>query len=357
MRKVDDPAVDNPVCMAFQLGWDMSCLYHQAHPRHNGRAFWVKQENGKKIYPKLPSQGDFDAGQRTERRIVAVSACLYRLSASLERSGFKVPAMDDVVAAFEGGDRDALKEKVFELHVSTLLLLQAADPRLGSAFNVGRALRTTGTASTADDLKRAFRRQRVDGLRAELHDLVSALPPHAGRVVATSLCCWQCALAPTLEGLQTGDRPRLAKRLDRQAEMWRALLSGEKQGPDMLAAKDYTTAAGRVLSHAGSIARASLRDNWRPALVTLGVFVGLIALAIGIGGIEGTLAAIAGVGAAFGISWRGTGATVSAVAERLQGPLWEAELDHSIAMAITERSVRRAYERLPDQQKRCPILD
>jgi hypothetical protein len=354
-REAKDPAIGNPVCMAFQLGWDMSCLYHQAHTEGDAPKFQIVDENGRKTYPKLPAQGDFTASQRTERRIVAVSAGLYRLSAALERSGFQAPSMEGVSAAFAGEDGDALKEEAYELHVTTLMLLQASDPRLGSAFNLGRALMATGSASSATELKAKFQRHRINGLRDELHDLVSALPGHVGSSVATSLCWWQCALEPKLEGLQEGDSPRLAKRLDRQAELWRALLSGEKHGPDMLEATDYTAAAGRLLSHAGSIVRTALKGRWIPILIALATIVGLIALAVGVGGVSGTLAALAGIAAAFGISWRGTGATIGALAARLQGPLWGAELDRAIAMAITDRKVRRAYKRLPPERQRCRI--
>jgi hypothetical protein len=345
-----DPAVDNPVCLAFQLGWDMSCLYHQAHPRHHARLFRVTAGN---TYPKLPAQRDFTGSERTERRIVAVSAGLFRLSTSFERAGFQAPTVERVQIAFDSNDRRALKEAAYFLHISTLLLLQAADARLGSAYNLGRALMATGTAATSDELKDRFRRGRIDGLRDELDDLVSALPDHASRAVGTSLCWWQCALAPKLMGLQPGNVPRLAKKLDRQVDMWRALLSGEKHGPDMLSAEDYTSAAGRLLNHAGSIARTVLRRHWRPLLTALGMLVGIIALAIAVGGVEGTLAAIAGAAAVFGISWKSIGSTVGTVTTQLQGPLWHAELDRAIAVAITHKPVRKTYDRLPDKDRRC----
>lgn len=348
----DDPAVSNPVCLAFQLGWDMGCLYHQAHPRHSAREFRVREVHGKTVYPKLPAQRDFTGSERTERRIVAVNAGLYRLSASFERAGFQPPAIDGVRIAFDSNDRDGLKEAAFELHSATLLFLQASDPRLGSAYNLGRALMATGTASSVE-LKNRFRRSRIKGLRDELDDLVSALPAHVGRAVGTSLCWWQCALAPKLEGLQAGDTPKLARKLGRQADMWRALLSGEKNGADMLAASDYTSAAGRVLNHAASIAAAALRNHWAPLSLSLGLIIGAVVLAIAIGGVEGTLAAIAGGAAAFGVSWKGIGATVGTLATQLQGPLWHAELDTSIAEAITDPAIRKAYERLPANAQRC----
>lgn len=349
----DDPAVSNPACLAFQLGWDVSCLYRQAKTLHRKREFRTREVDGKTLYPKLPAQGEFTGGQRTDRRIVAVGAGLFRLSATFERSGFKTPTVEGVRQAFESGDRTALKREAFELHVSTLLQLQASDPRLGSAYNLGRALMATGAAREADDLKARFRVHRINGLRDELDDLVSVLPAHVGRAVGTSLCWWQRALAPKLKGLQAGDSPRLARRLDRQAEMWRALLSGEKRAPDMLAATDYTNAAGRLLANAGSIVKDVAREHWRLLGGVAATLVIAVALAVLAGGLEGTLVAIAGIGAAFGISWKGVGATVGDVTRRLQGPLWHAELDSAIAKAITDPSVRKTYARLPTAEQNC----
>lgn len=341
----EDPAVDNPVCIAFQLGWDMNCLYRQARTSRGEPEFKLREEDGRKVYPKLPSQGDFGGGERTERRIIAVSAGLHRLSPALARAGFEMPSMDAVRIAFAGDDRDAVRREIYRLHTRTLMLLQAADPRLGSAFNLGRGLRATGAASREAEVKQRFGHWRIVGLRDELHDLVSALPAHVGNAVAMSLLWWRLALEPKLKDLQEGDTPKLARRLDRQAEMWRAVLSGEKHAPDMLKPADYTAAAGRLLRRIGSLAWSVVRTSWLPISIGLIVLVGLLVFAVGVGGVEGTLTALAGIAAAFGISWRGVGVTVRSLAEQLQEPLWGAEIDRVIAIAITDKQVWSAYAR------------
>ena len=347
VRATGDPAIDNAVCIAFQLGWDMSCLYRQARVnRGDDDSFRVREEDGRKVYPKLPSQGDFGGRRRTERRIAAVSAGLHRLSSALERSGFEAPSIDAVRAASAGTHRDDLKRAIYRLHTETLILLQAADPRLGSAFNVGRGLRAIGAAAETAEVKERFGHWRIVGLRDELHDLVSALPPHAGNSVAMSLLWWRRTLEPTFKGLQEGDTPRLAKRLNRQAELWRALLSGEKRGTDMLEPGDYTTAAERLLRRIGLLLAGAVRSSWLPIAIVVTLLVAVLVLAVGVGGVEGTLTALAGIAAAFGISWRGTGATARALASQLQGPLWGSEIDHAIAIAITDRRVWKAYVRL-----------
>ena len=348
-------AIDEPVCLAFQLGWDVGCLYHQARVRTEGLKFTVTTgEDGGKAYPKLPAQSDFAGAQRTERRLTAVEAGLHRLTAAFERAGFQRPATGEARAAFEtGDDRDALKERIFDLHTTVLVRLQAADARLGSAYNLGRALVATRDCRTGSELRAQFRAQRIGGLRDELDDLVSALPTHASRAVATSLCWWQCVLAPRLKGLPDEDSVRLAKGLGRQADLWRSLLSGEKLGTDMLRAEDYTAAASRLLDHAASIAATALRAHWRRLAVGVGALVLAIALAVSLGGVGGTVAGIGAAAAALGISWKGIGTAVTGLSERLRGPLWQSELDLAIARAVTDRAVRGAYVKLPARERRC----
>lgn len=348
-------AIDEPVCLAFQLGWDMSCLYHQARTRAQIPKFTVaKADGGKKLYPKLPAQSDFNGSQRTARRLTAVGAGLFRLTAAFERAGFQRPSTEEVRRAFEvKGGRDTLKEQIFNLHTTVLIRLQAADARLGSAYNLGRALVATRECSTARELRSQFRAQRINGLRAELDDLVSALPVHAGHAVSMSLCWWQCALAPRLKGSQDDGQVKLAKGLRRQADLWRALLSGEKKGSDMLRAEDYTAAANRLLDHAASIATVVLRSHWRRLALGCAAIVTAIALAIGFGGVAGTVAGIGALAAAFGISWKGIGTTVTGLATQLRAPLWRAELDLAIAKAITDQSIRGTYAKLPARERRC----
>jgi hypothetical protein len=352
------PAIDEPVCLAFQLGWDMSCLYHQARTRARVPKFTIARDGDrKKLYPKLPAQSDFNGSQRTARRLTAVGAGLFRLTPAFERAGFQRPSTDEVRIAFEvEGGRDALKERIFHLHTTVLVRLQAADARLGSAYNLGRALVATRECGTATELRSQFRAQRINGLRDELDDLVSALPVHAGHAVSMSLCWWQCALAPRLKGSKDDGQVRLAKGLRRQADLWRALLSGEKRGADMLRAEDYTAAANRLLDHAASIAAVVLRTHWRRLALGCAAIIVAIALAIGFGGVAGTVAGIGAAAAAFGISWKGIGTTVTGLADQLRAPLWRAELDLAIAKAITDKSVRSAYAKLPARERHCNSL-
>lgn len=349
-----DPA-KRPVCRAFQLGWDMSCLYRQARPRSTRQPFAVTTDSeSKTVYPKLPAKSDLSGGDKTERRLVAVEAGLFRLGETFDRGGLEHPDVGPAWTAFKGTNRKQLKGAVFTLYRETLLRLQASDTRLGRAFNLGRALEAT-RSSQPGDLPERFERNRVNGLRNELDDLVSALPAHAGRAVSFSLCWWQRALAPALKDLGPGAKPKLARRLDRQGEMWRSLLSGEKDGRDLLEIPDYLSAATRLVDHAAEIGRTTFRTYRRPLAISLVILVVAVALAVFLGGPGGTIAAVTGIAAAFGISWHGIGATTSSLTKALQEPLWGAELDLAVAEAITHPEVRRAYRRLRPKPVRGPL--
>jgi hypothetical protein len=147
--------------------------------------------------------------------------------------------------------------------------------------------------------------------------------------------------------------PRQANRLDRQADLWRALLAGEKAGRDTLTVRDNTAAASRMLNRAAGIGRQALRDQWQAPAVALAVILAGLAIGIAIGGVGGTVAAIGALAAGLGISWKGVGYAVSGLADRLRDPLWSAELDFAIAEAVTDNEILTAYAALPERKRKC----
>jgi hypothetical protein len=356
-----------PVCLAFQLGWDMSRLYAVASVRRDYR-----------YAPgaKLPSQRDFGGALNTERRMAAVSAGLTRVAAVVDEAGLDQPSVAGVRAAYDASRtplrragqkkkpskqevskaraaREKIQEAVYRLHVTTLVALQAADPKIGSAYNLGRALAEAALESDLKQLKRRFGYHRVSGLRQELVQLASSFPPHAARAVSQSLCIWQCVMTPRLQGGKGSQSPEQA--LPRQAEQWRSVLSGERLGVDRLGPDDYVGAGRRLVNNASRIVRGVLSSYWRGLLLAVALFAGGIALAIQV---DTTGAVIAGVGtaaSALGISLRGIGSTLGDVGRTLRGPLWEAELDLAVAHAITVREAWRAYEALPSPQRKCDV--
>jgi hypothetical protein len=47
---------------------------------------------------------------------------------------------------------------------------------------------------------------------------------------------------------------------------------------------------------------------------------------------------------------------VTRLADQLRAPLWRAELDLTIAKAITDKSIRGAYAKLPARERHCNSL-
>lgn len=343
VQDTPEEAVSRPVCLAFQLGWDIGRLYQVAT---------IYRPLNYSAGAKLLSQRDFGGTLNTERRLASVSAGLKRLEGAFDTAGLRRPSLGEVLAKYtRGAPKEELREAVYRLQVELLITTQAADPRLGSAYNLGRALADTALGADLKELRRLFNFYRVNGLREELRQLSSSFPPHAAQSVSHSLCIWQCALTPRLKKRASGQGAEQA--LPRQAEVWRALLSGERAGTDRLQIADYQQAANKLVSNASTVARSVIRRYWLPLLTGLAVAIGGVVLAVKVGG---TAAVITGVGAAasaLGISWKGVATTLGNLANHLRAPLWGAELDMAIALAITVPETLSAYKELPEERQLC----
>ncbi len=124
--------------------------------------------------------------------------------------------------------------------------------------------------------------------------------------------------------------------LARQGELWRALLSGEKSGLDMLEIEDYLDAANRLSARLRTVAGQLLRKF--PGLVAVAIllFVAGVVLAVVFRDSAGAVVVAAGtILASLGLTWRAAGRAVGGLAAKLEQPLWGAELDFAITEAIT----------------------
>jgi hypothetical protein len=178
-----------------------------------------------------------------------------------------------------------LKAAISTLHEELLIKLMAADARVGTAYNLGRSLADTCRPNqAADDLKETFKVERLAQLNTWLITLATALPDHSAKAVSQSLAWWRDAVyldvlivntssqidlvkvmarstAPGLiarRGLPrspwnpygeprkkkiastrisklSGDQAaRYTGALERQGEIWRTLLTGEKDACGLL---------------------------------------------------------------------------------------------------------------------------
>jgi hypothetical protein len=310
---------DPHVSIAFALGWQMAELFRPKQRRGGGTAD-----------DDLPGLGSLGDSERTQILIKQVQAQLTMLKEPIEKSG--LPLVD--VSGLTGlvGKEGELKAKILVIHGELLATLTAADYRLGKAYGLGRALADTCRKPTDEaSLKEELAVHRVANLLGWLDDLSCALPPHAAHSVGASLKRWVKWAGVPPQG-QTAEEALHALR--RQGDLWRGLLSGEKQGSGMLEIDNYLDAARELADQMRTILRGVVRRF--PVLT--GAIVFLILLGAGLFAAGGTSGIVAGAGsiiAALGLTWKGLGGALGQLAGKLEQPLWGAVLDRAIADAIT----------------------
>jgi hypothetical protein len=340
-------SADPNVSAAFALGWHMSELYDEHSPR--------KERDP----PDLPGLGELRKQQPLAVVIDQVEVGVNALQDLVTKAGLDPIDLTGVKALTDKKTND---DPVLASHDQLLAELTAADPRLGTAYGLGRAL-ADSCREPADlgGLKKELSPFRIANLLRWLDDLASALPAHAGHSVATSLGRWSDALYPPNNGRlaatrnpwkklqswrQRRRRPKpldatdadkvdeAVKALRRQGELWRALLSGEKQGQDMLEIDNYLD-AGKELARriAGIVRRAVLKMPLLMFVVAVLVGVGVWLLSNGDSGhlVAGATSVLVGLG----LTWKGLGTALGQLAGKLEQPLWGAVLDDAIAEAIT----------------------
>ena len=287
--------------------------------------------------------------------------------------------------------------------------MTAADFRLGKAYGLGRALAETALRPDAKDpqillqtVQRMFGPYRLANLLGWLADLKSAFPPHAAEAVRGSILAWAAwskapALQPALDELRRAsdaevdgqalgparmrpytapaffrrwtisgssasrepqarlvdwrsaeDRESVIRALHRQGELWRALLSGEKDGIDSLSAEDYLWAADQLLGHVRRLTLRLLRRFWVTTAVVVLVLIVAIVTILTVHAVPTTVAAVLTAAGAVGLTWNGLASGLGRALGQAQRPLWESELDIAMATAVTRMPrARRTNDRHP----------
>lgn len=313
---------DAHVAQAFALGWQMAELN-----RPQGRRPAKSTGDG------LPELGSLDDAERIWILVDQIQAGITKLHDRFKEAGLADPDVGAVRDSLGQGAKDRYAA-VRDLHLALLGSLTAADFRLGKAYGLGRAVADT-CREPADgaSLKRELESDRIANLLRWLDDLSSALPPHAGHSVARSLERWR-DWARQLDADKQMPEGTLSA-LHRQGELWRALLSGEKRGTEMLEIDNYLDAARSLATRTRSIARGVITRF--PLLVVLIVvlFGGGVALLLSEQTSASIVAAAGAILASAGLTWKGIGGSLGQLVGRLEQPLWGAELDAAITQAIT----------------------
>lgn len=312
------PAVtgDPNVSLAFALGWQLSELFRAD-----------LRDRSERRDDDLPDLGWLSDDERREISVDQVQGALFQLQPAIQKAGLTLPAdeLNAVRTALTNWDSDG-SPAVKALHLRLLATLIAADFRLGKAYQLGRALADTcRKPSGAAGVRHELEPFRVAKPLAWLDELSTALPPHAAHSVYTSLKQWSD---------WTGDERPDDAMIRRQGELWRALLSGEKQGTEMLEIRNYLHAASKVAGRMSGVFWRVLLHFWWLVLVVIALIAGSVVLFVGGGGSH-IVAGGATLVAAFGLGWKGVGGALGKLAGKLEQPLWGAVLDAAIADAIT----------------------
>jgi hypothetical protein len=320
-----EPAGDPEVMTAFALGWQMAELYNPGP--------WPDRDAEQET--DLPGLSELGGSQRAQLGLDQVKVALVKLETKIKTAGLDMPSTADAEAKLPAEKlEDGYREEIFKLHVELLTTLTATHYKLGKSYGLGRALADTSRLPhDGKTLHEEFKPHRIATIEAWISDLTTLLPPHAGHSVNDSLAEWT-----SWADKQPEDAPldtKILGLLRRQGELWRALLSGEKNGTDNLKFSEYVEAGTETLSQTGKLAEQFLRKYWPWALLTVVLLLGSIAL-IALDNNTGQIAAgIAGLLASLGISWKGIGATLGTAAAQVERPIWQAALDVEIAEAIT----------------------
>ena len=241
---------------------------------------------------------------------------------------------------------------VWDLHLALLATLTAADPRVGKAYGLGRALADLCLRPEASDRARfvADFEGRVSVVTGWLGDLKSVLPRHSGESVRRSLQLWETWLHETPDDDEVWSRPApwqdplhprdtaslVTYTLVSQGTRWRAVLTGEKAATALLSSDDFIAAGGALLQRFRTLAWEFWRRNWPWASLASVALVGAsVALILLLGRIGGAVTTLGIVASGVGIVWRATSSTLGRVVSRAEAPLWGAQLDLAVTKAVT----------------------
>jgi hypothetical protein len=375
------------VVSTFVLGWHVTELFHAKVPR----SMRPRQAS----VDKLPGIGELDPLSRARLLLAQVQADLHHLG-RFDAAGQQPPDPGPIQSLLAADERQPgqLQQAVLQLHRQLLVALTAADFRLGKAYGLGRALAETVLLPDAKDpvsFQRAFARYRLANIFGWLADLKSAFPPHAAEAVRGSLEAWAGwvdapALRPAIDddrraseaemdGHDPGtistsppaltrqlrrvlskfwfvrqspgpqarpvdwgsapDRQSVTRALHRQGELWRAILSGEKDCLDFLSTDAYLRAADQLLGRIRHLTLRFVRRFWITTTLAAVVLVGAIVTVLLVHATSTVVAVVVAGAGAIGITWKGAASSLGRVLTQAQRPLWEGELDAAVADAMT----------------------
>lgn len=369
-----------PETLCLQLGWSMQRLY---------RAKPVAEGARDELPDRLPGLSRLTRLNRVKIDHGRAENCLAGIASALSWTAAQTPNIHTIherMDVFErptgrvrpvavGDPVEDYRMAVLDCHVALITALNAAEANLGKAYTLGRALADTCQPNQTEQvLLDGFAPYRLAQLQQDLNDLASALPDHAAKAVGQSMTWWRDAVymadhseagkvhrallvkirtdAPELRrrvlpnrridrSAATGDLESLLKALPRQGELWRVVLTGEKDPLDLLVPDDYLDAAQRAVAGGRRIAARTLVAAPWAAISVLVLGTGVLAAVLHFVSSSqasdgGKLAAaLVAVGGYLGSLARAAMPRLKSAVNAVEKPLWQAALDFMAAEAIS----------------------
>jgi hypothetical protein len=326
---------------ALNLGWRLAQLYDAPIPR-GAVAIRAPGEH-------LPGVAEHGSAVRYVILLGQVEAALKPLREILQFSGSDADFGSIRHLAGNPAGREEVRGQIFSLHVRITDSLAANAARLGTAYGLGRALADTCHATGdvgGERLATVFNPYRLENLYDWLGQLDELFPDRAARAVARSLRMWESwvqapgkSRLPKRVAPTPGTDARAASRaLIRQGELWRRVLTAEQDPLRLLGPQDYVNAGIGFLVRIRRMV-TQFAVQWAGVIVLLlaglgaAIWAAVTYASTDAGKLAAVLASLVGT---LGLSWKGVGGTLGKALGVVQRPLWDAEVDTALAVAITK---------------------
>lgn len=312
---------DPVVVAALALGWEMADLYA------------AREVDGPtpELPERLPGIGGLTHRQTVHATLLRIRTLIRQALGPAVADTITLPSAQ-ILGELPEGDQPAWGQALYELHVHISGALRASGDAPLHAYDAGRSL--AEVCARPKDLSELIDRLQ-DGsvlpIQGRLADLATQLPAHSAAAVSATLEQWR---RWTAEARARENMTEVRAALTRQAELWRALLSGDKDARQMIDPDTVVAASVRHASRLGTLIRG-LAGAYLPALGLAAVATLLLVYAIlfhnGIATVVGALGAVA---ATLIVLRRVVSLTVGNTIDELREDLWSAELDSAVAQSI-----------------------
>jgi hypothetical protein len=343
----------NPkVEQAFALGWHVTELVHML----------PDAGNPKSPHYLLDQVGNLGVRERSQLLIALVES-------ERQATGLHLPVIvtaprpaspagatnEGIGPALYLADGRLSPDWVTTLHAEQLAELMGGDYKLGKAYLLGVGLAETvilgykiaahkdPTKYPMADLRPLFEPARINPMIGQLRDLKSSFQAYAADASETTLREWAAwieeQIPPDWTGAGVGSltAEQLADRLYYQGQLWRSLMSGEKESQDALDISRYLEAVGDV---AGKYLRLFAQWVCSPlgvvsVVLIFGLLGGLLYLSI-TGQLHDAVSSVVVVLGAVGVSTAGITAALKRAVNQAGQHMWQAELATAVTDAINK---------------------